>query len=1001
MIALLLLLAAACPQTVMQGQVALSGQITCGTALPGAVTPTPNPAGGTYTSAQSVTLTTSAGPVICWNTAGAPATNHSTGCTTGTLYSGAITVSSSETLYYVAGGTGYTDSAVGSATYTINYPQADTPTFSPSAGAVPTPTTVTVSTATSACSSYLYLGTTDPPTTNTATYSVTTAVTLYAYVHGCPGYVDSTVSSAAYTISQVATPSFSPIGGIYASPQTVTISTTTGGASLYYTTDSSTPTCSSTPYTAPLTVSTSETIKAIGCLTGYLNSNVGTAAYTISSGSATLILTPNANQTGNYANSGPVSPSSTSYTIFSGCAGTNPCLVFGKQGTGTSSMPLQVSFNNCSDTAVLSGACSGTGSDTVSSAVISGTYAADFVLSGTATGTLVSGASLTPSITFTPTASAGTQETATLTVTDTAGTHTMSLVGTSATVTTLSSSSCPSTLAASTNYQLTANISCPETAFEFSGTGIDLNLNGYTLTFSTSASDVQIAALLDTGYGGNINVHNGTLAWGAGWNSYQNFDFPQSGIITGTESNQGDGLVVNNVTFIIPNNSSGPVYGQSVSWNGGFELINSLIEDERVGSCADVGCRANANSVDIVSQNTDSDTAATLYFDNVQIGGPQGAAALDNDGALVEYNNIYQGSATGNNTNDFSFLVYGANQTVEYNLISYPLQSYSNNRGIIISGAACTSCTNKLVEYNTVQSVETPTNYEYGNPGCQLGGTYGIQFDDDPPGTNIAEHNNVISYAKSCPAQASRITQSEQPDDISQYNTYTALHQTGFTTCNYTDSWQDAQPGCAYGIGLDGPTGWTSNNDIFQGDDADLFLEGAGAQNVTINSPTFNKNSTATSSFLWLVSQNGPPGCGDATNCVVSDFYINDPTFNNGINPLQFSIPAQGSNSGAASVLLQYTQTMQVNKASGPAASGAVVTWTDTLGNNYTCTTNSSGACSIALPEYRLNNDTGASQVEARNPYSLSVPFSGCTTYTQSGISITATASRPITLSGC
>ena len=39
------------------------------------------------------------------------------------------------------------------------------------------------------------------PLTNTTTYSVTTAVTLYAYVHGCPGYLDSSVGSAAYTIT--------------------------------------------------------------------------------------------------------------------------------------------------------------------------------------------------------------------------------------------------------------------------------------------------------------------------------------------------------------------------------------------------------------------------------------------------------------------------------------------------------------------------------------------------------------------------------------------------------------------------------------------------------------------------------------------------------------------------------------------------------------------------------------------------------------------------------
>ncbi len=78
---------------------------------------------------------------------------------------------------------------------------ASAPTFSPAAGAVANPTTVTASTSTPGCGSYIYFDTNSTPTTNQTTYSVTTAVTLYAYVHGCPGYTDSTISSASYTIA--------------------------------------------------------------------------------------------------------------------------------------------------------------------------------------------------------------------------------------------------------------------------------------------------------------------------------------------------------------------------------------------------------------------------------------------------------------------------------------------------------------------------------------------------------------------------------------------------------------------------------------------------------------------------------------------------------------------------------------------------------------------------------------------------------------------------------
>jgi hypothetical protein len=85
-----------------------------------AATPTFSPVAGTYSSAQTVTISASTGGVICYNTTGSPATNGTTGCTTGTLYTGTVSVASTETLYAVAGGTGYMDSAVGSAAYTIS-----------------------------------------------------------------------------------------------------------------------------------------------------------------------------------------------------------------------------------------------------------------------------------------------------------------------------------------------------------------------------------------------------------------------------------------------------------------------------------------------------------------------------------------------------------------------------------------------------------------------------------------------------------------------------------------------------------------------------------------------------------------------------------------------------------------------------------------------------------------------------------------------------------------
>ena len=100
-----------------------------------------------------------------------------------------------------------------------------------------------------------------------------TIVLLLAAV-GCGGYNSMSMQPAA-------TPNFSPAPGSFDSVQQVTLSDTTPGAIIYYTTDGTTPTTSSLRYAQAIPVLQTTTIRAMAVASGYAMSDIATGMYTI------------------------------------------------------------------------------------------------------------------------------------------------------------------------------------------------------------------------------------------------------------------------------------------------------------------------------------------------------------------------------------------------------------------------------------------------------------------------------------------------------------------------------------------------------------------------------------------------------------------------------------------------------------------------------------------------------------------------------------------------
>lgn len=194
-----------------------------------------------------------------------------------------IVIDTNVKVWAFAGNPGWTVSPTLSATYTF---VTSTPTYSLKAGTYDTTQLVTLADSTAnATVHYTLDGTT--PTCASALYAAPLRLdsTTLVKVIGCrEGWTSSTVDSTLY-VFKISPIQFTPDSGIYEGNQTISLATRSPGDTIYYTTDSSTPTYpvsgTTKVYSSPFIMGRTGWLRTLGVRKGWTNSDITDRYYII------------------------------------------------------------------------------------------------------------------------------------------------------------------------------------------------------------------------------------------------------------------------------------------------------------------------------------------------------------------------------------------------------------------------------------------------------------------------------------------------------------------------------------------------------------------------------------------------------------------------------------------------------------------------------------------------------------------------------------------------
>ena len=261
-------------------------------------TPSYSPAGGTYTSARTVTITSAtSGAAIRYTTDG------STPSATSPVYTGPVTIDTTTTLKAVGLKASWSDSVAQSSTYTMNFGSLAAPAMSPTAGTYERQVSVTLTGSPGATIRYTTNGST--PTGTSPVFAAPLLIEATATVKAKafhPDYATSGETAQAYTIS-VPAPVLSLASGPYNPGTHVTITSPDPAATLRISLDGSDPTATDPTLASGATLLVGTfTLKVRAFKAGCSDSAVAAATYLLTGplgagavaagGSHTALATP-------------------------------------------------------------------------------------------------------------------------------------------------------------------------------------------------------------------------------------------------------------------------------------------------------------------------------------------------------------------------------------------------------------------------------------------------------------------------------------------------------------------------------------------------------------------------------------------------------------------------------------------------------------------------------------------------------------------------------------